>query len=113
LLSAQKQKLESMKTETNSYKKSIIKEQESNETLTIMMNKRKSEVKNFEKSLKLVKEKIDLLQQEYNKFNRMLKETENLYSRISNVIDSLFIISELNIHLLCFIFMIIFKYGII
>ena len=73
---AQKQKFDSTMAEIDSYKKSIIKEQELNESLTIMKNQRTSEIKNIEKSLKINKIKIDLLQEEYNAYNRALNETE-------------------------------------
>ena len=49
---AQRDKHDSTVSEIDSYKKSILKEQEKNESLTIMLNQRKSETKNLEKSIK-------------------------------------------------------------
>jgi chromosome segregation ATPase len=80
---AQKQKYDSSSAEIDSYKKSIIKEQEKNETLTIMLNHRRSEIKNQEKSLKINKDKMDLLQQEYSEYDRALKETEKALNAIN------------------------------
>lgn len=73
---AQKQKFDSTVAEIDSYKKSIQKEQERNESLTLMINQRKSEAKNMDKTLKLNKDRMDTLQQEYSAFSRALKETE-------------------------------------
>ena len=75
--------------EIDSYKKSIIKEQETNESLTIRLNQRKAETKNYEKSLKINKDKMDLLQQEYSAFNRALKETEAALNA-TNLVSLLF-----------------------
>lgn len=80
---AQQQKFDSTLAEINSYKKSIIKEQEKNENLTIMINHRKGETKNLEKTLKGNRDKMDLLQQEYSAYNRALKETESTLSSIN------------------------------
>ncbi len=80
---AQKQKFDSTLSEINSYKKSIIKEQEKNENLTIMINHRKGETKNLEKLLKSNRDKMDLLQQEYSAYNRALKETESTLNSIN------------------------------
>ncbi len=80
---AQKQKYDSTLSEINSYKKSIIKEQEKNENLTIMINHRKGETKNLEKLLKTNRDKMDLLQQEYSAYNRALKETESTLGSIN------------------------------
>jgi chromosome segregation ATPase len=80
---AQKQKYDSTLSEINSYKKSIIKEQEKNENLTIMINHRKGETKNFDKQLKGNRDKMDLLQQEYSAYNRALKETESTLGSIN------------------------------
>lgn len=73
---AQRQKFDSTVTEIDSYKKSIIKEQEKNESLTLITNQRVSEIKNLDKSLQITKDRMDTLQQEYSQFNRALKETE-------------------------------------
>ena len=81
--------------EIDSYKKSIIKEQETNEALTIRLNQRKAETKNYEKSLKINKDKMDLLQQEYSAFNRALKETEAALSATNSV--SIFIFLDNNV----------------
>lgn len=83
---AQRQKYDSTATEIDSYKKSIIKEQEKNESLTLITNQRNSEIKNLEKSLQINKDRMDLLQHEYSQFNRALKETENKLSAINLVI---------------------------
>lgn len=72
-------------TEIDSYKKSIIREQEKNESLTLITNQRYSEIKNLEKSLQINKDKMDTLQQEYSQFNRALKETETKLASINLV----------------------------
>lgn len=82
-LRAQKEKFDSTVAEIDSYKKSIIKEQERNESLTLMINQRKSEAKNLEKSIKLNKDRMDTLQQEYSAFSRALKETEGTLNTIN------------------------------
>lgn len=71
--------------EIDSYKRSIIKEQERNESLTLVTNQRNSETKNLEKSLKINKDKVDVLQQEYSAFSRALKETESALNAINFV----------------------------
>ena len=71
--------------EIDSYKKSIIKEQESNETFTIMKNQRTAELKNIEKSLKNNKTKMEILQEEYNAYNRALNETEKQLTSLNSV----------------------------
>ncbi len=83
---AQREKHDSTVAEIDSYKKSIIKEQEKNESLTIILNQRRSEIKNFEKSIKINRDKMELLQQEYSAFSRALKETEQALSIINTVI---------------------------
>lgn len=70
--------------EIESYKKSIIKEQEKNENLTLMINTRKSEHKNLDKSLKLNKERKDVLQQEFSAFDRALKETVSQLNSVNS-----------------------------
>ena len=80
-------------TEIDSYKKSIIKEQEKNESLTLITNQRYSEIKNLDKSLQINKDRMDTLQQEYNQFNRALKETESKLSSI-NLVRNLLIINK-------------------
>ena len=80
---AQKQKFDSTLSEIDSYKKSIIKEQEKNEQNTIMINHRKAETKNLDKTIKMNKDKMDLLQQEYSAYSRALKETETTLSSIN------------------------------
>lgn len=82
---AQRQKSDSSKAEIDSYKKSIIKEQEKNESLTIMINQRKTEIKNLEKLLKLNKDQIDNIQDKYSKFSRALKETETMLTAANTV----------------------------
>jgi chromosome segregation ATPase len=79
--------------EIDSYKKSIIKEQETNESLTIRLNQRKSETKNLDKSLKINKDKMDTLQQEYSAYNRALKETESALNAI-NMVNNFIIIFQ-------------------
>ncbi|CAF0999398.1 unnamed protein product [Brachionus calyciflorus] len=81
---AQKQKFDSTIAEIESYKKSINKEQERNESLTLVINQRKSEQKNLDKTLKLNKEKKDVLQQEFSAFDRALKETMNQLNSINS-----------------------------
>jgi hypothetical protein len=84
--------------EIDSYKKSILKEQEKNESLTIILNQRRSETKNLDKSIKMNKDKMDLLQQEFNAFNRALKETEGALSNINTVFIPFFLTHKVSIH---------------
>lgn len=80
---AQKQKFDSTMNEIDSYKKSIIKEQERNEIHTIAINQRKAETRNLEKSVKMNKDRMDQLQQEYSAYSRALKETETTLGAIN------------------------------
>jgi chromosome segregation ATPase len=80
---AQKQKFDSTLSEIDSYKKSIIKEQEKNEQNTIMINHRRAETKNLDKTIKMNKDKMELLQQEYSAYSRALKETETTLNSIN------------------------------
>ena len=51
--------------------------------MTIMINHRKGETKNLEKTLKSNRDRMDLLQQEYSAYNRALKETESTLGSIN------------------------------
>ena len=82
---AQKQRYDSTAAEIDSYKKSIIKEQEKNESFTIILNQRKAEIKNLDKMLKSNRDQIDRIQEEYSAFNRALKETEKTLNAVMAV----------------------------
>jgi hypothetical protein len=49
------------------------------------LNQRRSEIKNLEKSIKINRDKMELLQQEYSAFSRALKETEQALTVINTV----------------------------
>lgn len=82
---AQRQKFDSTIAEIDSYKRSIIQEQQRNENNTILLNQRKAESHNLEKSLKINKEKMDIVQQEFSSFNKILKQTESQLSGVRAV----------------------------
>ncbi|XP_070579736.1 coiled-coil domain-containing protein 40-like [Ptychodera flava] len=93
-LSLQKQNIMSYDTEIEGYKKSIQKEQENNETLTIILNKNDADIATTKKLIQQCQDKQEKLKQEYSTFTRMLHETEQSLNRATT--DRSLRMNELN-----------------
>lgn len=74
-----------MNTEMESYKRSIIKEQELNEKLTLVLNRTKYEIQNLEKLLQINSEKCETSKQEISTYTKALEETQLMLNRVNNV----------------------------
>ena len=92
-LSQQKQRIQSLETEIDGYKKSIQKEQEQNEKLTLILNKTEVDIATVKKLQNICNSKHDALKTEYAAYTRMLHETEQALNRANTVseIDKQFI----------------------
>ncbi|CAF3005727.1 unnamed protein product [Rotaria sp. Silwood2] len=73
-----------MNTEMESYKRSIVKEQELNEKLTLVLNRTKYEIQNLEKLLQINSEKSDTCKQEISTYTKALEETQIMLNRVNN-----------------------------
>ncbi|WAQ97414.1 CCD40-like protein [Mya arenaria] len=80
-LSQQQQKVLSLETEIEGYKKSIQKEQEQNEKLTLILNKTERDIETVKKQLTQCQAKHDALKSEYATYTRILHETEQSLNR--------------------------------
>ncbi|PIK45458.1 hypothetical protein BSL78_17690, partial [Apostichopus japonicus] len=80
-LSQQRQQIQSLQTEIEGYKKSIQKEQENNETLTLMLQKNEIDINSMRKQITTSQTKQEQLKQEYGAYSRMLHETEQNLNR--------------------------------
>ncbi|XP_045213458.2 coiled-coil domain-containing protein 40-like [Mercenaria mercenaria] len=80
-LSQQQQKVLSLETEIEGYKKSIQKEQEQNEKLTLILNKTERDIETVKKQLTQCQSKHDALKSEYATYTRILHETEQSLNR--------------------------------
>ncbi len=65
-----------MGTESENYRKSILKEQEQNEQLALLLKKIESDITHVKKQMDLINNKIQALQTEYSAYTRALHETE-------------------------------------
>lgn len=74
-----------MNTEMESYKRSIVKEQELNEKLTLVLNRTKYEIQNLEKLLQINSEKSETCKQEISTYTKALEETQLMLNRVNNV----------------------------
>lgn len=74
-----------MGTEAENYKKSILKEQEHNEQLTLLHKKIESDIGHVKKQMELIAVKIENLQMEYSTYTRALQETEQALTVASGV----------------------------
>lgn len=74
-----------MNTEMESYKRSIVKEQELNEKLTLVLNRTKYEIQNLEKLLQINSEKSETVKQEISTYTKALEETQLMLNRVNNV----------------------------
>ncbi|XP_052261678.1 coiled-coil domain-containing protein 40-like isoform X2 [Dreissena polymorpha] len=80
-LNQQQQKVLSLETEIEGYKKSIQKEQEQNEKLTLILNKTERDIETVKKQLAQCQSKHDALKSEYATYTRILHETEQSLNR--------------------------------
>lgn len=83
--SQQRQQIQSLQTEIEGYKKSIQKEQENNETLTLMLQKNEIDINSLKKQIATSQAKQEQLKQEYSAYSRMLHETEQNLNRATTV----------------------------
>ena len=79
------QQVKSLETEISGYKRSIQKEEEKNETLTVMLNKAESDKTVTKKKIKISQTKQDALKQQYATYSRTLHETEQSYNKATTV----------------------------
>eukprot|EP00057_Strongylocentrotus_purpuratus_P014575 XP_011669049.1 PREDICTED: LOW QUALITY PROTEIN: coiled-coil domain-containing protein 40 [Strongylocentrotus purpuratus] len=80
-LSQQKQHIMSLATEIEGYKKSIMKEQENNETLTLLLQKNEIDINSLRKQISTSQDRQEKIKQEYSTYSRMLHETEQALNR--------------------------------
>lgn len=81
----QLQRIDTMNTEMESYKRSIVKEQELNEKLTLVLNRTKYEIQNLDKLLQTNSEKSETIKQEISTYTRALEETQAMLNRVNTV----------------------------
>ena len=74
-----------METELENYKKSITKEQEKNEQLTLLLKKIDADTTHVKKQMELIASKIEALQSDYTTYTRALQETEQALTVVSGV----------------------------
>jgi chromosome segregation ATPase len=72
----QQQEINSMNTQLDNYKKSIIKEQEHNEQLTLLKNKIDADIIRIKQSIDQCEVKMEALKVDYMTYTRALQETE-------------------------------------
>lgn len=75
----------SMNTEVDNYKKSIIKEEERNEELTMMLNKVNADIRHFTKQIENSVSKKEQMRSEYATYTRTLQETEQSLAKANTV----------------------------
>ncbi|XP_013409019.1 coiled-coil domain-containing protein 40 isoform X1 [Lingula anatina] len=80
-LNQQEQRILSLETEIEGYKKSIFKEQEQNEKLTLILNKAEIDIATLRKQMAVCQQKHEALKSEYATYTRMLHETEQALNR--------------------------------
>ncbi|XP_046567885.1 coiled-coil domain-containing protein 40-like [Haliotis rubra] len=93
-LSQQQQKILSLETEIEGFKKSIQKEQEQNEKLCQILAKTNRDIDMVKKQLITCQAKHDALKAEYTTFTRMLHETETTLNKATA--DKTLRMNELN-----------------
>ena len=86
--SQQRQRIKSLETEIEGYKKQIAKEEEHNEKLTLVLNKCEVDIATSKKLLDICSRKMDALKTEYSTYTRMLHETEEALNR-ANAVSSI------------------------
>lgn len=87
--SEQVQQVLSLETELEGYKRSIQKEQEHNEKLTLILAKAERDIDSVKKQLTQCHTRFDALKAEYTTYTRMLHETEQALNRAAAVSCSL------------------------
>ena len=85
VFSQQRQRIKSLETEIEGYKKQIAKEEEHNEKLTLVLNKCEVDIATSKKLLDICNRKMEALKTEYSTYTRMLYETEEALNRASAV----------------------------
>ncbi|XP_046379305.2 coiled-coil domain-containing protein 40-like isoform X2 [Haliotis rufescens] len=93
-LNQQQQKILSLETEIEGFKKSIQKEQEQNEKLCQILAKTNRDIDMVKKQLTTCQAKHDALKAEYTTFTRMLHETEQTLNKATT--DKTLRMNELN-----------------
>ena len=83
--STQQQRVRSLATETDNYKRSIVKEQEKNEELTMLFNKINADISHVSKQIEISVGKKDRLKAEYMTYTRTLQETEQALAKANTV----------------------------
>lgn len=77
--------MRSLETEIDNYKKSVIKEQERNEELTMMLNKLNADIEHIQKQIESSMMKKEALKMEYMTYTRTLQETEQSLAKANTV----------------------------
>ncbi|KAL5246650.1 hypothetical protein ACHWQZ_G018758 [Mnemiopsis leidyi] len=72
----QREKIQSMETELNGYRKSIIAEQQRNEQLTMLHNKLQMDMSTVKRHIQTSVQKREQLKTEYSKYAKVLQESE-------------------------------------
>lgn len=88
-LTQQQQRIRSLETEIDGYKRYLQQEQEQNEKLTLIYNKTVIDISTVKKLLQQCQEKHDALKNEYATYTRMLHETEQALNRANTVSHTL------------------------
>lgn len=83
--STQQQQIRSLDMEVDNYKKSIIKEEERNEELTMLLNKITADINHITKQIEASVSKRDQLRTEYATYTRALQETEQSLAKATTV----------------------------
>ncbi len=83
--STQQQQIRSLDMEVDNYKKSIIKEEERNEELTMLLNKINADISHITKQIEASASKRDHLKTEYVAYTRALQETEQSLAKAATV----------------------------
>lgn len=73
--------------EADNYKKSIIREEEKNEELTMLLNKINADINHITKQIEISASKRDQLKAEYVTYTRALQETEQSLAKAVTVRD--------------------------
>lgn len=77
--------MKSLETEIDGYKKSIQKEEEKNETLTMVLNKAETDISVTKKLITQSQAKQENIKQQYSTYSRTLHETEQAINRANTV----------------------------
>ena len=85
--STQQQQIRSLDMEVDNYKKSIIKEEERNEELTMLLNKVNADISHITKQIETSASKRDKLKAEFVMYTRALQETEQSLAKAVTVRD--------------------------